>query len=62
MGRFLGVGDDRSAVMAATSRTPVGMDHVTVVPTNYDPDARDADANADTDADAGTDTDADAGT
>jgi len=39
MGRLLGVERDLSIVMAATSRTPVGVDHLTVVPTNYDADA-----------------------
>lgn len=46
MGRLLGVERDPSSVMAATSRAPVGMDHLTVVPTNYDPtdeNAADAD-------------------
>lgn len=41
MGRFLSVGTHSNTVMAATPRTPVGMDHLTVVPTNYDADAVD---------------------
>jgi hypothetical protein len=41
MGRFLRVERDRSTVMAATPRPPAGMDHLTVVPTNYDADATD---------------------
>lgn len=41
MGRFLGVECDLPGVMTATSRTPVGMDHLTVVPTNYEAEAAD---------------------
>jgi len=41
MGRLLRVETDLPSVMAATSRTPVGMNHLTVVPTNYDADAPD---------------------
>lgn len=40
MGPFLGVERHLPSVMAATPRA-VGMDHLTVVPTNYDADAAD---------------------
>lgn len=42
MGRFLRLEYDHSTVMAATPRPPVGMDHLTVVPVNYDADATDS--------------------
>lgn len=48
MGNFLDEGVVRSNVMATSDRSPdhpsdVGMDHLTVVPANFDPDESDED-------------------
>jgi len=36
MGNYLGGASERHRVMA--TKQPTGMDHLTVVPTNFDPD------------------------